>query len=119
MKRKNFLVPKKEVFTCLNCGNKIEGGGYISHCPKCLWSKHVDQDVPGDRQSDCQGAMKPIEVTKKGKEWRIIHRCQKCNKKTIVYSHPKDDFDLIINLSNQGTIKQEKNKKRKKNLTSF
>ena len=99
MIRKNFLVPKREEFVCLNCGQKIAGGGYVNHCPKCLWSKHVDQDVPGDRQAGCQGAMKPIGVIQKKGKWRIIHQCQKCGKKTVVDSHPKDNFKLIVKLS--------------------
>ncbi|MGI6278565.1 MAG: RNHCP domain-containing protein [Patescibacteria group bacterium] len=99
MKRKNFLVPKKEEFVCLNCGQRVDGGRYVNHCPHCLWSKHVDQDVPGDRQSTCQGAMKPVGVTKKGKRWRIIHQCQQCGKKTITDTKKEDNFDLIVKLS--------------------
>ena len=99
MARKNFLVPKKEEFVCLNCGQKVIGGGYVNHCPNCLWSKHVDQDIPGDRQSDCRGAMKPIGVIKKGEKWRIIHQCQQCGKKTIADAKKEDNFDLIIKLS--------------------
>lgn len=99
MRRKNFLVPKKEKFVCLNCGQKIAGGGYVNHCPYCLWSKHVDQEVPGDRQSDCQGTMKPIGVIKKGERWRIVHQCQLCGKKTVTDTKKEDNFDLIIKLS--------------------
>jgi DNA-directed RNA polymerase subunit RPC12/RpoP len=102
VKRKNFLVPKKEKFVCLNCGQEVIGGQYVNHCPHCLWSKHVDQDIPGDRQSNCRGPMKPVEVIKKGRKWRIVHRCQQCGKKTVVDSHPKDNFKLIVELSHPG-----------------
>jgi len=105
MIRKNFLVPKREEFVCLNCGQKIAGGGYVNHCPNCLWSKHVDQEVPGDRQSDCRGAMKPIGVIEKAGKWRIIHQCQQCGQKTIVNSSPKDNFKLIIKLSHPGGVR--------------
>jgi hypothetical protein len=50
-----------EDFVCEHCGEKVVGDGYTNHCPKCLWSKHVDIN-PGDRASECQGMMKPINV---------------------------------------------------------
>ncbi|MFA6992594.1 MAG: RNHCP domain-containing protein, partial [Candidatus Gracilibacteria bacterium] len=31
-----------EDFVCEKCGAKVKGDGYTNHCPKCLWSKHVD-----------------------------------------------------------------------------
>ena len=40
--RKNFLVPEQEPYICGNCGIEIMGGRYNNHCPKCLWSKHLD-----------------------------------------------------------------------------
>ncbi|MBU3901416.1 RNHCP domain-containing protein, partial [Patescibacteria group bacterium] len=42
---------KIEDFVCGHCGPKIKGTGYTDHCPKCLWSQHVDVN-PGDRQAD-------------------------------------------------------------------
>ncbi len=101
VKRKNFLVPKKETFICQNCQTRVAGGRYINHCSKCLWSKHVDKDIPGDRLSSCQGLMKPIEIVRKGNRWRIIHHCQQCGKKTIVDTRPKDNFDLITKLASK------------------
>jgi uncharacterized Zn finger protein len=102
MKRKNFLVPKKEEFVCLNCGQKVAGGRYVNHCPQCLWSQHVDDQIPGDRQSNCRGPMEPIGVIRKGEGWRIIHRCQRCGKKTVVDTNKEDNFDLIIKLAQDG-----------------
>lgn len=35
--------------------------------------------APGDRRSGCRGDMEPIAVwIRRGGEWAIIHRCQKC-----------------------------------------
>ena len=65
--RKNFLVPKKEPYICENCGTPVMGGRYNNHCPKCLWSKHVDDKVPGDRASTCQQLMQPVGILKGGK----------------------------------------------------
>ena len=33
---------KKENFVCENCGAEVKGDGFTNHCPKCLYSKHVD-----------------------------------------------------------------------------
>ena len=106
MDRKNFLVPKRKQFLCLNCGQKNAGGRYINHCPHCLWSQHVDQNIPGDRQSDCHGPMRPIGIIKKRQKWRIIHQCQRCGKKTIVDSQPEDNFELIIQLATLSNSKK-------------
>ena len=94
----NFLVPEKEKYTCEHCGRVVEGGRYNNHCPHCLWSKHLDEELPGDRASKCRALMEPIGVTQKKGEWRIIHKCTRCYKYTVVDSAPKDDFDLIIQL---------------------
>ncbi len=75
-------------------------GGCRNHCPFCLYSMHVDMNVPGYRLSECEGQMKPvgIEIHKK-KGTRIIHVCQKCGLKTFTRSAPDDDWDLICQLS--------------------
>jgi len=71
------FIKKKEDFTCAVCGEKVVGEGFTNHCPKCLWSKHVDLD-PGDRKSKCKGLMEPIGVEQKKGEWRILHKCKEC-----------------------------------------
>jgi hypothetical protein len=53
------------------------GNGYTNHCPRCLWSKHVDQ-FPGDRLNPCRSLMEPMEVTFAGGEFRVTHRCLAC-----------------------------------------
>ena len=55
------FVRRREDFVCEHCGTKVVGDGYTNHCPKCLWSKHVDI-MPGDRAEDCQGLMRPIDI---------------------------------------------------------
>ena len=51
-----------ENFTCGICGTEVKGSGYTDHCPKCLWSEHVDI-FPGDRKAECGGLMEPIGTT--------------------------------------------------------
>lgn len=72
----------EEEFVCRHCGKTVKpmgaGSDHRNHCPKCLYSLHVDIE-PGDRESDCEGQMEPISVwVRKGGEWAIIHRCKAC-----------------------------------------
>lgn len=90
-----------EEFICDNCGNKVEKLGYTSrdHCPKCLYSKHVDIN-PGDRLEECHGDLEPVSVelnSKKG--YVIIYRCKKCGKTRKNKAAEDDNIDLIIKLS--------------------
>ncbi len=97
--RKNFLVPEREPYNCENCGQQVMGGRYNNHCPNCLYSKHVDDKIPGDRASNCKGLMKPVGVIQKNSNWRIKQECTKCHKVGIFDSTPGDNTDVIIQLS--------------------
>ena len=49
-------------FMCRYCNREVQrltNGSYRNHCPFCLYSLHVDR-MPGDRNSDCFGLMKPV-----------------------------------------------------------
>jgi hypothetical protein len=38
-------------------------------------------DVPGDRASECGGAMEPVAVwVRRGGDWAIIHQCRSCGE---------------------------------------
>jgi len=99
MQEKRFQK-RREDFTCEHCGAFVKGSGYTDHCPKCLWSKHVDIN-PGDRKSNCGGMMKPIGVEVKGNEYIIHYRCTKCSHKFKVKSAPDDNFEEILKLVNK------------------
>jgi len=90
---------KKEDFICDNCGHEVKGTGYTNHCPKCLWSKHVDI-FPGDRLEPCQGKMKPIGIkkSKKGDD-QIVHECVICGYRKNNKVASGDDVDKVIEVS--------------------
>lgn len=94
---KNF-IKKEENFVCKVCKKEVRGTGYTNHCPNCLWSRHVDEEIPGDRASKCRGLMKPIGVEIKSGEYFLIHKCQKCGKKTRNKSSSEDKLEEIIKL---------------------
>ena len=97
MEEKKFQK-KVENFSCKNCKNFVVGKGYTNHCPKCLWSRHVDIN-PGDRKEKCKGMMKPIYFEVKKDGYVIFYKCLKCNYKHKVKSSLEDNFEEILNLS--------------------
>jgi len=66
-----------EDFTCEHCGLAVTGNGYTNHCPKCLWSKHVDVN-PGDRAAECGGMMEPVATEGSSNDMNIVHECVEC-----------------------------------------
>ena len=94
---KNF-IRKKENFVCQKCGEETKGDGYTDHCPNCLWGKHVDEVIPGDRASDCGGLMEPIRVIYEKEEYKIEYRCMKCGHEFRVRSGDGDNREKLITL---------------------
>ena len=81
-KRNSQSGSSEKQFICRYCGRTVSadvpGTGHRNHCPWCLRSVHLDNQS-GDRASSCSGIMEPIAVSiRRGKEWLLIHRCNKC-----------------------------------------
>lgn len=95
--RKNF-IKNEEDFICENCGYKIVGSGYTNHCPKCLYSKHVD-NIPGDRANLCGGLMPPARVEYDGGEYVIVHKCLKCRALKRNKTSEQDNFDELVRIN--------------------
>ena len=93
---------KDENFICENCNYTVEKLNYTArdHCPRCLYSKHVDI-LPGDRSNSCLGLLEPVGIEKFKDTYKIIYKCQKCGEshKNIIAND--DNMDLIISLSVQ------------------
>jgi len=92
------FIKKVENFVCGNCGYAVEGDGYTNHCPKCLWSKHVDV-FPGDRGENCGGLMKPIGLKIENGEEVIYHKCILCGDIRACKVSKNDDRDEILKIS--------------------
>ncbi|MBN2797469.1 MAG: RNHCP domain-containing protein [Clostridia bacterium] len=91
-------------FICENCHKVVQplsNGSFRNHCPFCLFSKHLDI-VPGDRESECHGLMKPIAKkihTKKGIQ--IMHQCISCGHimvNRMAEDEQGDDMTFILSL---------------------
>jgi RNHCP domain len=87
----------KEDFTCTHCGFEVKGNGYTNHCPKCLWSRHVDIN-PGDRESECGGMMIPFWIEKEGNKYFVYQKCQKCEHERRNHIGESDNFDAAIEI---------------------
>ena len=98
--RKNF-VRRVENFTCGNCGLEVVGDGYTDHCPKCLWGKHVDEEIPGDRASDCGGLMEPTgaKLQSANFKYKIEYKCTKCRHRFNVREGEGDDREILFKLA--------------------
>ena len=101
---KNFSKLDEE-FNCEHCGKQVAKLNYTSrdHCPHCLYSKHVDIN-PGDRANKCRGLLRPIDIENFKNTYKIIYKCEKCNKihRNIVATD--DNFNEIINLTTKKGI---------------
>lgn len=103
---KDFKCRQCGLFVC--AGREYSGVNNRNHCPRCLWSKHVDQYTPGDRKAVCCSRMEPLgltvkEVNKKfaGEctgELMLIHRCTGCGKISINRIAADDDTRSIHRL---------------------
>jgi hypothetical protein len=93
------FIRKVENFRCEVCGVMVEGNGYTDHCPKCLWGKHQDGDMPGDRASECGGLMEPVGAQTKGVGYKLSYKCVVCGKKFDVESAENDNREEIIKIS--------------------
>lgn len=74
-----------QAFKCGHCrqfiGAPIAGGRQRNHCPNCLYSRHVDDTMPGDRKSTCGSMMKPVGLmSRRNGEQVLIHQCLGCGK---------------------------------------
>ncbi len=89
---------KIEDFTCAHCQFKVIGSGYTNHCPKCLWSRHVDVN-PGDRLNTCGGMMKPVAIELDHGDKILTHQCKKCGLKKRNKVSPADNINALLKLS--------------------
>lgn len=76
---------RADSFRCLHCGAEVSqqvlGSQNRNHCPFCLWSRHVDQNI-GDRRSTCLALMRPLGLIEKtgGGELALLHHCEACGQ---------------------------------------
>lgn len=93
-------------FRCGNCGFDVPplSRGERNHCPRCLYSAHVDGDVPGDRAGTCGGLMKAERLELTGGVPRATHRCLTCGftrrNRLFPDRHPEPDRIEILLPSN-------------------
>jgi len=76
------------------------GTAHRNHCPNCLWSRHLDDDSPGDRAADCGSLMEPIAISVRGDgEWVLVHRCTGCDVLHLNRTAGDDNALLLLRLA--------------------
>jgi DNA-directed RNA polymerase subunit RPC12/RpoP len=90
-------------FRCRHCGLDVPvdapGTAHRNHCPNCLWSRHVDDDTPGDRAVECGSQMEPLAVAvRHDGEWVLIHRCTGCDALNLNRTAGDDNPLLLLRL---------------------
>jgi hypothetical protein len=58
----------------------------------------VDEEIPGDRKSECGGAMKPFKTEVKRDGYVLWHKCMICGKVAKNRSSKEDEFEEIVKL---------------------
>jgi hypothetical protein len=91
-------------FRCRHCRLDVPcdapGTSHRNHCPNCLWSRHLDDDSPGDRAADCGSLMEPIAISVRGDgEWVLVHRCTGCDAVHLNRSTGDDNPLLLLRLA--------------------
>jgi hypothetical protein len=91
-------------FRCGHCRLDVStlafGTKHRNHCPNCLWSRHLDDDAPGDRDADCGSLMEPIAVSVRGDgEWVLVHRCAGCDELRLNRTAGDDNPLLLLRLA--------------------
>ncbi len=89
---------RREDFVCEHCGFVVEGNGYTNHCPRCLYSKHVDV-FPGDRLEECGGLMEPIAYEKVNGREALVQRCLTCGKTHRNRIQNEDVFEALLEVA--------------------
>ncbi|MBM7785555.1 hypothetical protein JOD67_002235 [Tenggerimyces flavus] len=76
------------------------GTAHRNHCPNCLWSRHLDDDVPGDRDATCGFSMEPIAISVRGDgEWVLLHRCTGCDEIHLNRTAGDDNPLLLLRMA--------------------
>lgn len=86
-----------EDFICEQCGILVAGNGYTNHCPKCLYSKHVD-DFPGDRLNPCGGLMESVRYEKEHGQDRLVQVCLRCGFFRKNKVQKEDQFEALLSV---------------------
>lgn len=89
-----------EDFLCEHCGEFVKGDGYTNHCPKCLWSRHVDIE-PGDRAAVCGALMKPVSIEGASPNYVLLHECVSCGFKRRNKVQARDNVEAVVALARE------------------
>lgn len=94
---------RKEDFICARCGYSVTGDGYTNHCPRCLYSRHLDIH-PGDRAATCGGLMEPVFLESTKSVRKLTHRCLACGYEKKNKVNEEDNFEALIAVAKKSAV---------------
>lgn len=89
---------RMEDFVCEQCEFPVVGDGYTNHCPRCLYSKHVDIH-PGDRLASCGGLMEPVSCIRERGQEKLLQRCKRCGFERNNKVQREDNFEALLGVA--------------------
>lgn len=94
---------RTETFACVRCGLTVAAftpdGVRRNHCPSCLHSLHVHDQVEGG-PSECRSRMSPISIAVlRNGDWKVIHRCTRCDELTANRVQVDDNQLILMRLA--------------------
>jgi hypothetical protein len=103
-----------ESFPCTQCGHSVPLAQSTcrDHCPRCLWSLHVDVN-PGDRSAGCGAPLRPVSYSSNKKKGFMIHyECMKCGTQKVNRFLEYDEFEAdsmeaLLKLSGVSNLKKK------------
>lgn len=98
---------RQEDFICDHCCTRVRGNGYTNHCPRCLYSKHVDIQ-PGDRRATCGGLMEPVRLAYEHQTEKLTHQCLMCGYQKKNKLSPNDGFEALLMLARRQVEREGK-----------
>ena len=97
--RNSFICASKRCKAEVAISTPAAGTEHRNHCPCCLTSKHVDDNIPGDRSSLCGATMPAIAVVfRNSEEIALVHKCNGCDKININRVAGDDSSEAIFGL---------------------
>ncbi len=95
-------------FVCVNCGCEVPpqiDSSIRNHCPKCLYSLHVDI-FPNDNANSCHALMRPIDAIENEGQLFLVHKCTFCDKSSKGRVVIDDNYEVVIKILNNKTDEQ-------------
>ena len=106
---------RNDSFVCISCGEEVARAHKTSrnHCPFCLTSIHIDEKIPGDRASTCEGTMLASGVVFNSTKsiYQLEFTCTKCGKIHRNKIADDDNSELVAKLIYESNVRESQKRR--------